>query len=43
MARSENQKLKLLDLKRFFEEKADENHAVTMPEMASRFLSRAQS
>ena len=43
MARSENQKLKLLDLKQFFEEKADEHHAVTMPEMASRFLSRAQS
>ena len=33
MPRSENQKLKLLYLKQFFEEKTDENHTATTPEM----------
>ena len=33
MARGENQKLKLLYLKQFFEEKTDDEHAATMPEI----------
>ena len=33
MARGENQKLKLLYLKQFFEEKTDEDHPATMPEI----------
>ena len=33
MPRSENQKLKLLYLKQFFEEKTDEDHPATMPEI----------
>ena len=33
MARGENQKLKLLYLKQFFEEKTDEGHPATMPEI----------
>ena len=33
MARGENQKLKLLYLKQFFEEKTGENHPVTMPDI----------
>ncbi len=33
MARGENQKLKLLYLKQFFEEKTDENHPATMPDI----------
>lgn len=35
MARGENQKLKLLYLKQFFEEKTDEDHPATMPEILS--------
>lgn len=33
MSRGENQKLKLLYLKQFFEEKTDEDHPATMPEI----------
>ena len=33
MARGENQKLKLLYLKQFFEERTDEDHPATMPEI----------
>ena len=33
MPRSENQKLKLLYLKQFFEEKTDEDHPATMPDI----------
>ncbi len=40
MARGENQKLKLLYLKQFFEEKTDENHPAAMPEILAYLKSK---
>ena len=40
MARGENQKLKLLYLKQFFEEKTDENHSATMADIITYLKAR---